>query len=249
MIKISIITATYNSENTILRCLKSIDYQIYNNLEHIIVDGNSTDNTIKICNEFSKDLKIISENDKGVYDAFNKGLKMASGDVVGFLNSDDVFYNDNSLKTIVDGFDENTDAIFGNLKFYNKKNKVVRKWMSKPFENGAFEKGWMPAHPTFYCRKIFYDELGRYNDSFKIAGDFELMLRFIQVNKIKTKFINKNLIKMEDGGISNSGLLSKIIILKEEFKSFNLNSIRINKIIFIFNKMKKIKEFSRFNYL
>ena len=122
-------------------------------------------------------------------------------------------------------------------------------WMSKPFENGAFEKGWMSAHPTFYCRKIFYDELGRYNDSFKIAGDFELMLRFIQVNKIKTKFINKNLIKMEDGGISNSGLLSKIIILKEEFKSFNLNSIRINKIIFIFNKMKKIKEFSRFNYL
>ena len=213
------------------------------NFEHIIIDGNSNDETLEICKNFNHISKIISENDSGVYNAFNKGLKIASGDVIGFLNSDDTFADKESLKKIVDAFDSETDAVFGNLKFYNKNNKVVRNWISKPYSYGAFKKGWMPPHPTFYCKKNIYDKLGNYDDSYSIAGDFELMLRFIQVYKIRTKFINKNLIKMQSGGISNSGLLSKIKILIEEFKAFNTNNIRINKFFYVLNKAKKIKEF------
>tara|TARA_B100000780_G_scaffold273742_1_gene237705 strand:- start:147 stop:881 length:735 start_codon:yes stop_codon:yes gene_type:complete len=243
LLKVSIITISYNSSETILQTLESVKDQNYMNFEHIIIDGNSNDETLEICKKFNHISKIISENDSGVYNAFNKGLKVASGDVIGFLNSDDTFADKESLKKIVDAFDSETDAVFGNLKFYNKKNKVVRKWVSKSFSDGAFKNGWMPPHPTFYCKKKIYDKLGNYDDSYSIAGDFELMLRFIQVNKIRTKFINKNLIKMQSGGISNSGLLSKIKILIEEFKAFDTNNIRINKFFYVFNKVKKIKEF------
>ena len=243
MIKVSIITISYNSSKTISKTLESVKNQNYANFEHIIIDGNSNDETLKICKKFNHISKIISEKDSGVYNAFNKGLKIASGDLIGFLNSDDTFADKKSLKKIVDGFDSETDAVFGNLNFYNKNNKVIRKWVSKPFKKGAFEKAWMPPHPTFYCRKKIYDKYGYYDDSFMIAGDFELMLRFIQVNKIRTKFINKNLIKMQSGGISNSGILSKIKILKEEFDAFKNNKISINKVFYILNKARKIKEF------
>ena len=170
-------------------------------------------------------------------------MEIANGDVVGFLNSDDTFYNNNSLQTIVDGFKKGIDAVHGNLKFYNHKNKVIRNWISKPFEQGAFKKGWMPAHPTFYCRKNIYNKYGNYNELFKIAGDFELMLRFIETKNIKTMFIDKNLVKMKAGGISNSGFISKIRILKEEFFAFDLNKISLNKFSYLINKAVKIKEF------
>jgi len=241
--KVSIITISYNSEKTIKATLDSVVSQTHKNIQHIIIDGKSNDDTISICSNYPHLFKIISEKDKGVYDAFNKGLKIASGDVVGFLNSDDIFHSNNSIQNIVKGFSDKIDGVFGNLKFYNKNNKVIRKWISKPFRIGAFEKAWMPPHPTFYCRKKIYDKYGYYDDSFKIAGDFELMLRFIELNNIKTKFIDKDLIKMKAGGISNSGLISKIKILKEEFKAFKINKISLNKLFYILNKARKIKEF------
>ena len=215
--KISIITISFNSAKTIEATLNSVLNQTHKNIQHIIIDGNSSDQSVQICKKFPHVSKIISEEDSGVYNAFNKGLEIANGDVVGFLNSDDTFYNNNSLQTIVDGFKKGIDAVHGNLKFYNHKNKVIRNWISKPFEQGAFKKGWMPAHPTFYCRKNIYNKYGNYNELFKIAGDFELMLRFIETKNIKTMFIDKNLVKMKAGGISNSGFISKIRILKEEF--------------------------------
>tara|TARA_B110000003_G_C16641824_1_gene530487 strand:+ start:2072 stop:2803 length:732 start_codon:yes stop_codon:yes gene_type:complete len=241
--KVSIITISYNSALTIEETLNSVKNQLYDNIEHIIIDANSADNTIKICKKFNHISKIISENDSGVYNAFNKGLKIASGDLIGFLNSDDTFADKESLKNIVDGFDSETDAVFGNLNFYNKNNKVIRKWISKSFKKGAFEKAWMPPHPTFYCRKGIYDKYGQYDDSFVIAGDFELMLRFIECRKIKTKFLDQNLIKMKSGGISNSGLKSKIKILIEEFRAFGINKISINKFKYILYKAQKINEF------
>ena len=241
--KISIITISFNSAKTIEATLNSVLNQTYKNIQHIIIDGNSSDQSVQICKKFAHVSKIISEEDSGVYNAFNKGLEIANGDVVGFLNSDDTFYNNNSLQTIVDGFKKGIDAVHGNLKFYNHKNKVVRNWISKPFEKGAFKKGWMPAHPTFYCRKNIYNKYGNYNELFKIAGDFELMLRFIETKKIKTMFIDKNLVKMKAGGISNSGFISKIKILKEEFFAFDLNKISLNKFSYLINKAVKIKEF------
>lgn len=241
--KISIITISYNAENTIEITLKSVADQSYKNIEHIIVDGGSKDTTIDICNSFPHVSKIISESDKGVYDAFNKGLKIATGDIIGFLNADDVFYDSNSVKEIVAAFYENnTDIVYGNLDYINENGKVIRNWISKPYIKGLAQKAWMPAHPTFYCRKEIYERLGGYNNSFKIGGDFELCLRFLEVNNIPSYYLNKKLVKMLVGGISNSGLKSKLTIYKEELKALRLNNIKFNPILFSIHKLKKIKQ-------
>ena len=240
---ISLITISYNSEATIQKTLSSVKNQSFKNIEYLVIDGASTDRTIEICNKNKHITKIQSEPDLGIYEAFNKGLKLAKGDIIGFLNSDDIYYNNSSLQLIFNAFDDETDAVFGNLNYLNSKGKVTRKWRSKPFVNDSFRKGWMPAHPTFYCRKKVYDQLGDYDESFKIAGDFELMLRFLEKNKIKTKFINKTLIKMMSGGLSNSGIRSKIEILSEEFKAFRQNDIQFSKWNYIINKALKFKEY------
>ena len=241
--KISVITISYNSESTILKTLESTKNQKYKKIDHIIIDGMSIDNTVALCKKFDHISIIQSEPDKGIYDAFNKGIKQSKGEIIGFLNSDDIFQNNNSLQIISDAFDKDTDAVYGNLDYVDLSGKVVRKWRSKPFQAGAFSKGWMPAHPTFYCRKKVYDKLGTYDESYKIAGDFELMLRFFEKNNIRAKFINKTLIKMNSGGISNSGIKSKVKILKEEFNAFEQNDIKINKWNYLSQKIKKIKEF------
>lgn len=241
--KISIITISYNSALTIGETLNSVKNQIQNNIEHIIIDGNSTDNTLKICNQFPHISKTISEPDKGVYDAFNKGLKLATGEVVGFLNSDDIFYDKHSLQIIATSFDDQIDCVFGNLDYINAEGKIVRKWRSKPYRKGDFSKGWMPAHPTFYCRKSIYDQLGGYDNSFNIAGDFELMLRFLEKNNIRSKYIDKTLVKMMAGGLSNNGISSKTKIIKEEKRAFQQNKIDFSVFKYFLHKALKIKEF------
>ena len=242
--KISVITISYNAEDTIEKTLKSIENQSYNNIEHIIIDGGSKDSTLEICNSFSHEAKIISELDNGVYDAFNKGLKLATGDVVGFLNADDTFYNENSIQDIVDAFSNNeTDIVYGNLDYVNEESKVIRNWISRPYEKGLLKKAWKIAHPSFYCKKEVYDRLGGYNDSFKIAGDFELCLRFLEINQVPSFYLNKKLVKMLVGGISNSGLKSKWIIFKEDLRAFKINNISVNPVLFFLYKLKKVKQF------
>ena len=242
--KISIITISFNAKSTIEKTLQSVANQSYKNIEHIIVDGDSKDNTLEICNSFSHVSKIISEPDNGVYDAFNKGLKLATGDIIGFLNADDVFFNENSVQEIVNPFSNNeTDIVYGNLDYVNEEGRVIRNWISKPYEKGLIKKAWMPAHPTFYCKKEVYDRLGGYNDSFKIGGDFELCLRFLEVNKVPSFYLNKKLVKMLVGGISNSGLKSKWTIYKEELRAFKINKVYVNPVIFFIYKLKKLKQF------
>lgn len=242
--KISIITISFNAKATIEKTLQSVANQLYKNIEHIIVDGGSKDNTLEICNSFPHVSKIISEPDKGVYDAFNKGLKLATGDIIGFLNADDVFFNKNSVQEIAKAFSENkTDIVYGNLDYINENGKVIRNWISRPYEIGLIKKAWMPAHPTFYCKKEVYDLLGGYNDSFKIGGDFELCLRFLEVNQVYSFYLNKKLVKMLIGGISNSGLKSKWTIYKEQLRAFKINKVYVNSIIFFIYKLKKLKQF------
>ena len=242
--KVSIITISFNANKTIEKTLSSVAGQSYNNIEHIIVDGGSKDNTLEICNSFHHVSKIISEPDDGVYDAFNKGLNLATGDVVGFLNADDVFFNENSVQEIVNAFSSNeTDIVYGNLDYVNEKGKIIRNWISRSYEVGLVKKAWMPAHPTFYCKMEVYDRLGGYDDSFKIGGDFELCLRFLEVNKVPSFYLNKKLIKMLVGGISNSGLKSKWTIYHDELKAFKLHGIKVNPILFFLHKLKKVVQF------
>ena len=241
--KISIITICFNSQDSIKKTIESIKCQTYSDFEYIIIDGGSSDNTIDIIKQYNFVDKFISESDKGIYEAFNKGINIASGEIIGFLNSDDTYYDENSLKNIVDSFNKNTDCVFGDLIFTNKKNEVKRFWKGSEFVNGAFQKGWMPAHPTFYCRKLLYDKYGKFEESFKIAGDFELMLRFLEKNKLNSKYISKTLVNMKMGGKSSFGLINTCKILKEEFLAFKKNKISVNKIFYILHKGKKIKEF------
>ena len=248
MEKISIITICYNSERTISQTLNSINNQKYKNYEHIIIDGGSSDNTLNIVNKANISNKIISENDKGIYDAFNKGLMNSNGEIIGFLNADDTFHNNDSLSKIIDAFEKNTECVFGDLIYTNFQDKIKRTWKGSPFKKGCFKKGWMPAHPTFYCRKKVYEKYGLYNDTYKIAGDFELMMRFLEKHNIQSKYISQTLVNMKTGGISNKSLKSKFKVLNEEFKAFKQNNIDINKISYIFQKTKKFKEFKFFRY-
>ena len=241
--KISIITISFNSENSILQTLQSVKNQLYKDYEYVLIDGGSKDGTLTIAKEQDHISKIVSEPDNGIYDAINKGIKNSTGEIIGFLNSDDTFYDENSLKHIADAFDKDTDCVFGDLIYTDKNEKVRRVWKGSEFIKRSFLKGWMPAHPTFYCRRSVYEKLGLYNESFKIAGDFELMLRFLEKHNIRSKYIPRTLVNMKVGGASNNGLKSKLVILKEEFRAFDQNEIDVNKLSYIFHKAHKINQF------
>ena len=239
---ISIVTISYNSVNTISNTLKSIESQTMQDFEYIIVDGGSTDGTLEIINNCSRVDKLISEPDNGIYDAFNKGINNSTGDIIGFLNSDDVFYDQNSLKIINDSFDENIECVFGDLIYKDSYEKIKRVWKGSPFKKGAFKRSWMPAHPTFYCKRNIYKKYGLYNDSYVIAGDFELMLRFFEKYNIKSNYIPKTLVSMRTGGISNQSIRNKFRIVYEEFRAFKENNIELNKAMYLLSKISKIKE-------
>jgi glycosyltransferase len=241
--KISIITISFNSENSISETFQSVKNQSFNNYEYLLIDGGSKDGTLPVANMQDHISKIVSEPDKGIYDALNKGIKNSTGDIIGFLHSDDTFYDENSLKKIADAFDDNTDCVFGDLIYTDKDEKIKRLWKGSDFEKGTFKKGWMPAHPTFYCRRSVYEKWGLYDDSFKIAGDFELMLRFFEKHNIRSKYIPYKLVNMKLGGVSNRSLKNKIDILKEEYSAFHQNSIPFNKLTYTLSKLQALRQF------
>ena len=241
--KFSIITISFNSDYSISETFHSVKNQLFKDYEYILIDGGSTDKTLSIANEQNHLSKLISESDNGIYDALNKGIKNSTEEIIGFLNSDDTFYDENSLKIISEAFDEDTDCVFGDLIYTDSDENIKRIWKGSKFNKGAFKRGWMPAHPTFYCRRSIYEKYGLYNDSYKIAGDFELMLRFFEKHGVRSKYIPHTLINMKVGGTSNSGIKSKIDILNEEYRAFKENDMPINKPVYLYHKLKKIKEF------
>lgn len=209
--KISIITVCYNCADSLINTMRSVLCQTYRNLEYLVVDGGSSDGTAKLLHRveplFEKRLRWISEPDGGIYDAMNKGLNLATGDVVGFLNAADVYRYPHALRLICRAFSEHpdSDAVHANLQFVNADGRVTRLWAGRPYREGAFRRGWMPAHPTFYCRRVCYERYGNFDCSIGSAADFELMLRFIEKHRIRTHFIPQNLISMQNGGISTAG--------------------------------------------
>ena len=247
--KISIITVCFNANKTIEQTIISVLSQTYQNIEYIIIDGGSEDGTIGIIKKYSSKVdKIISEKDNGMYDALNKGIKLATGDIIGILNSDDYFSNNNILNLIVCKFNENLelDAIIGDVAFVDKTNKIIRHCSAKKWDISKFRFGNMPPHPSFYCKKYCFDKFGYYNTKFKIAGDFELLLRFFFINKIHFSHIPKTMVSMNLGGLSTSGVKSTLTINREILDAFKINGLKTNFLYLYLRYFKKIFEF-KFN--
>jgi len=245
-LKISIITVCYNSAKTIGDTITSVASQSYADKEHIVVDGNSSDSTMDIVRAASNISRFVSEPDKSVYDAMNKGLVLATGDVVGFLNSDDFYVDDTVLAQIAEVFsDSEVDACYADLIYVDKKdtNKIVRYWKSRTFVPGLFEDGWMPAHPTFFVRRGVYEELGGFDLDYKIQADFELTMRFLEIYRIKSVHIPKILIKMRVGGVSNNSIVNIIKGNIEAYKACKKNHLSISLLFNIKKIASRIPQF------
>lgn len=245
--KISLITVSYNSEDTIEETIQSVLSQKGVDIEYILIDGASSDNTLSIIEKYKDRIDVvISEKDNGIYDAMNKGLQLASGDVVGILNSDDVFAYDEVLLNISKLFlDSEIDGVYGDLVYVDRFDleKVKRKWVAKSYIEGAFLKGWMPPHPTFYVRKGVYDDFGLFNLDFTSAADYEIMLRFIHKFKIKLDYLPEVMVKMRQGGQSNASLLNRIKANREDKRAWEVNGLKPGKFTLLQKPLSKITQF------
>ncbi len=245
--KISIVTGTYNSQAYISDCVTSVHNQTYDNIEHIIIDGASSDATVNTIRDTpNKVSQLISENDNGIYDAMNKGLKLATGEVLGILNSDD-FYNSTAvIQNVVDAFqDPKIDIVFGDLFYVNQQNpdKIVRKWSSGPYYDGAFKKGWHPAHPSFFVRKNVYEKFGYFDLDYQLAADFELMLRFLEKHQLKSTYLKIPMVRMRLGGATNKSWENIAKGNKECIAAFKKNGISAPLLYPIYRLLPKLKQF------
>ena len=250
--KISILTATYNSEKTLRNTMESLLRQGYRNFEYIIIDGGSKDGTVDVIKEyepkFEGRLKYISEPDNGIYDAMNKGIWMATGDVVGFLNSDDFYTADDALQKIADTFEQNDiDATYGDIHYVNDDDlaKMVRYYSSAVFKRSFMRFGLMPAHPSFYCKRAIYEKYGAFDTSYRIAADFENLLRLIFIHRIKTHYIPKDFVTMRTGGASTAGFDSRKKIMREHLRAMKKNGVYSNFFLLSLRYFYKIYELMR----
>jgi len=238
--KISIITVAYNSDETIRDTISSVFEQSYSNIEYVLVDGLSHDNTVDIIKEyepkFDGRMLWISEPDMGLYDAMNKGIQMATGDVIGIINSDDLFCDKYAIEKVMQIFKENEslDSVYADL-FYvaqDDTSKIVRRWITG--KQKQFKYGWHPAHPTLYIKKEIYNKYGLFNLDFKLAADFEIMLRFLEKHEISTCYIQEAFVKMRLGGETNRSLRNIYNQNVECIKAFHLNGLKVNSLLYPF---------------
>lgn len=233
--KISIITATYNSGSTVRDTFQSVLQQTYTDFEYLIIDGASKDNTLNIIKEyqpkFNGRMRYISESDQGIYDAMNKGIRLATGDVVGILNSDDFYTSKEVLERLADFLQQpNVDAVYGDIHYVRdaELDRCIRYYSSKSFRRSWMRLGFMPAHPSFYCRKSVYEEYGAFDTSYRIAADFENLLRLIFVHRIRIQYISMDFVTMRIGGASSSGVRSHKQIMCDHLRALRSNGIYSN---------------------
>lgn len=228
--KVSIITTVFNNRDTIESAVQSVLGQNYPNIEYIIVDGGSNDGTIDIINKYKDRVaKFISEKDKGIYDGMNKGIRLASGDIIGILNSDDFYYDNNVISNVVKEFEiKNVDSVFADLVYINGNQKIVRYYSSSNFNPKKFAYGWMPAHPTFFIKRKIYEKYGLFKTDYEIASDYELLVRLLARYRISYSYIPKVLVKMRTGGLSTRTLKSNWILNKEILRVCAENGIKTN---------------------
>ncbi|EKO3378592.1 glycosyltransferase [Vibrio fluvialis] len=247
--KVSIITATYNSSETIIDTLKSLEQQSYPDIEYIIVDGASKDNTLDIVRQnCTRVSKIISEPDKGIYDALNKGIQAATGDIIGFLHSDDLFAYPDAVADMVATLEENqSQAVYADLAYVSKDDtdNMIRLWTSGDYQRNKMLSGWMPPHPTFYMRRELYLSLGLFDLGFKIAADYDSLLRYLWSNKVSMSYLPKVLIKMRVGGASNRSLSNIYKKTCEDIQALKNNKVFWPKALFIKNFSKVPQFFKR----
>ena len=245
--KISIITVSYNSAATIADTVRSVANQSYQNIEHLVIDGQSKDATISVVEEHRHpNLILTSEPDGGIYDAMNKGLKRATGEIIGFLNSDDFYADSAVLEKITAVFkDESVEVCYADLVYILPDNSsVVRHWKSKVFATGDFAKGWSPAHPTFYVRRSALERLGFFDQSLKLAADADFMMRYLEIGNVKSVYIPCVLVRMRIGGASNQSWKNILKQNKEVFSALRKNGISFNPIIFwIYKIFSRVRQF------
>ena len=248
--KLSIITVTYNSERTLRDTMESILSQTFQDFEYIIVDGASKDATLDIIREyeprFQGKMRYLSEPDKGIYDAMNKGFAMATGDVIGILNSDDFFTSEDVLQAVVDGFaGEYVDAVYADIHFVGTDDltKCVRYYSSSVFRPWMMRFGMIPAHPSFYCRKAVYDQYGSFDTTYRIAAEFEILLRLIFIHRIRTRYVKKDFVTMRLGGASTTGYGSWSLIMKEHLQIMKRHGVVTNRFLLSLRYIYKLFEF------
>jgi len=244
---ISIITITYNSAKSLQRALDSVQSQSYKDIEHVIVDGASTDGTKELIKAYAKqhqNVRWVSEKDDGIYNALNKGIRMATGDVIGFLHSDDVLYSPDSIGHIAAALaDETVDMVYGDLQYCNG-GKVVRRWKSNDFNPSALKYGWMPPHPTVYVRRKVYEQVGEYDEWFRISADFDMMIRIFKAG-YRSKYIPEVLVSMETGGASNKNTKARLSKTQEDYIVLKKNNVGAGYLTVACKQLRKVRQFLR----
>jgi glycosyltransferase involved in cell wall biosynthesis len=247
-LKISIITVVFNNRQNIEDCIKSVLSQNYRPFEYIIVDGGSNDGTLQKIQQYKEPfIKVISEPDHGMYDALNKGINSASGNIIGILHSDDVFENEKTLSSIVEVFDRTaSDGVYGDLMYVDKVNvnKIFRYWKSNPFTINLLKKGWMPPHPTLFLKKQIFESMGGYDTKYKIAADYDFVLRIFSQTNLKFEYLPVVITRMRTGGASNRNIPNILRKSYEDYKAIRKNKAGGIFTLFLKN-FNKIEQFFR----
>ena len=245
--KVTIITVCYNAEQTIMDCIQSVATQDYPDIEHLIIDGASTDGTVKRIKESGFDTShLVSEPDNGIYDAMNKGIRKASGQVIGILNADDSYAAPHIISEVVQTFQsDDCVCVYGDLEYVSflQPQKVIRKWRSGAYHRENFLWGWMPPHPSFFVKAEEYERLGGFRLDLGTAADYELMLRFLYVNHLKTSYLPRVLVKMRAGGASNQTLSRRIEANRYDRKAWKVNGAKPNLLTLWLKPARKIAQF------